>query len=389
MTMPALRQFDLTIIGASFAGLACARTAALRGLNVAVVDAQPQPGARIRTTGLLVKEAVDALDLPAHLMRKIRGVRLYAPNLNYLDLHAPGYFFQATSTGALLQWMAEEARRAGATFYFGTRFDSALQDDDGLSLPTLGIRTRYLVGADGARSRVGQFFRLGLNRRFLVGAEIECEPISAMDERFLHCFADSGIAPGYIGWAVPGVGVTQIGAAALRNRKPDLEALGSVLERLWRIEAPRIFERRSGLIPVGGPVHPLGRGRVLLIGDAAGLVSPLTGGGIHTALSFGRRAAQLVADWLLDCGPHPLAQFSREIPRFGLKRALRRVADFAPPNALVNLLLMTPPMRAFAQRVYFHRRASALSFEDWEFQFEQSRFAPQPPAPDSERLRCI
>ena len=48
--------------------------------------------------------------------------------------------------------------------------------------------------------------------------------------RFLHCFADSEIAPGYIAWVVPGVGVTQIGVAAIARRtEPDL---GALLRRL-------------------------------------------------------------------------------------------------------------------------------------------------------------
>ena len=75
-----MRSYDLVIVGGSFAGLACARTAAMRGLNVCVIDAKPEPGARVRTTGILVKEATDDFDVPARLLCKVRGVRLYAPS---------------------------------------------------------------------------------------------------------------------------------------------------------------------------------------------------------------------------------------------------------------------------------------------------------------------
>jgi flavin-dependent dehydrogenase len=189
-------KFDLVIVGGSFAGLACARTAALRGLKVAVIDGKSEPGARVRTTGILVKEATEDCDLPADLMRKVRGVRLYAPDGRALDLHAPGYYFQATDTAALLRWMATEAGRAGASLIFGKRFEGAWEDRSGLALPTLDLHTQFLIGADGARSHVAQFFGLGRNRRFLAGAEIECEPLSGLDGRFLHCFADSEIAAG-------------------------------------------------------------------------------------------------------------------------------------------------------------------------------------------------
>ena len=110
-----VQKFDLAIIGGSFAGLACARSAALRGLKVVVLDAKPDPGAQVRTTGIVVKEASDEFDLPARLMRKVHGVRLYAPDDRSLDLSAPGYFFQASDMPGLMRWMADEAARAGAT----------------------------------------------------------------------------------------------------------------------------------------------------------------------------------------------------------------------------------------------------------------------------------
>jgi len=367
-----LRKFDLIIVGGSFAGLACARTAALRGLKVAVLDAKKEPGARVRTTGIVVKEASDDFDLPGQLMRKVRGVRLYAPNERALDLHAPGYFFQATDTAGLLRWMASEAIRAGAELLYGTRFESAIAHPRGVSLPNLGLHARFLVGADGARSQVAECFDLGRNRHFLAGLEIEAEPLEAFDPRFLHCFADSRIAPGYIAWIVPGIGVTQLGVAATRPSKPDLGAFLVRLKRRIDVKTVKVRERRSGLIPCGGTLPQLGRGPVLLVGDAAGMVSPMTGGGIHTALHYGRRAAQLVSDHLDDRGPNPVSALMAEAPRYRLKRVMRRALDLAPPNGLINAMLMTAPMRAVAQRLYFHTRARGdVAFEERDAAFVQ------------------
>ena len=60
----------------------------------------------------------------------------------------------------------------------------------------------------------------------------------------------------------------------------------------------RVVERRSGLIPCGGPPVRIAAPGVLLIGDAAGWVSPMTGGGIRLAFRYARRAASLIADHL-------------------------------------------------------------------------------------------
>ena len=145
-----VQRFDLAIVGGSFAGLACARSAALRGLKVAVLDAKPEPGARVRTTGIIVKEASDEFDLPSGLMRKVRGVRLYAPDDRSLDFSAPGYFFQATDMPGLMRWMAEEAARAGATLMYDRKFAGGLEYARGVAMGD--IHASFLVGADGARS---------------------------------------------------------------------------------------------------------------------------------------------------------------------------------------------------------------------------------------------
>lgn len=118
-------KFDLVIVGAGFAGLAAARTAASRGLSVAVIDAKREAGARVHTSGILVREAIEEIDIPHHLTRRVPGVRLYSPSLKTIDLFSPGYAFFTTRTADLLRWMASEAREAGAQLLWSTRFEGA------------------------------------------------------------------------------------------------------------------------------------------------------------------------------------------------------------------------------------------------------------------------
>lgn len=352
-------RFDLTVVGASFAGLACARAAALRGLRVCVAEAKPDAGARIHTTGIVVKEAGDELDIPARFTRPIYGVRLYAPSLRSMDLHAPGYYFLTTETAGLMRWLAEEARRAGATMRYGARIRSAHREDGCIVLPDAGLKTRYLVGADGARSAVARIFGLGRNRRFLTGIEAEYSALPGCDSRYLHCFLDHRIAPGYIGWVAPAPGFFQVGLATSRGRRPDLGAFRARTGGLFGYDDTAISERRSGLIPCGGLVRPFAADNVLLVGDAAGMVSPLTGGGIHPALRYGRRAGQLVADHLQHLGPVPDVALAGEFRGFGVKHALRWVMDRGMPAPLVDALVGTPLMAGIARRVFFHRRGAA------------------------------
>lgn len=360
--MESHRDFDVIVIGASFAGLSAARVLAQRGLRVAVLEKQREPGARPHTTGILVKEAAELLCPPANLVHKIHNVHLYAPRMKRLALAAPGYYFLATETGALLRWMARRAEEQGVQVFTDRSFTRARYRDRHLLIEgDPSLTCRYLLGADGARSQVARTFGLAQNRHWLVGMELHLAGLSGLSDEALHCFLDHRLAPGYIAWAVPGVAeVTQVGLAFRRSAgraAPDRWAL--LLEKLGKIadtSQAKTISRRAGLIPTGGVLSPFATKQVMLIGDAAGWVSPLTGGGIHLALDSGRRAGLAVADYLEDDGIEPSRLMARHLPRFRIKRLLRKFADHASLNLGHDLLLGTTPFNWLAQQVYFHKR---------------------------------
>jgi flavin-dependent dehydrogenase len=95
---------------------------------------------------------------------------------------------------------------------------------------------------------------------------------------------------------------------------------------------------------------------VLLVGDAAGMVSPLTAGGIHTALKHGSAAGYAIADFLNGKSEDPSGWFTRSYPRFRAKRLLRFLFDHFQSDTLFNLLLGTKLMRSAAGLVYFHHK---------------------------------
>jgi flavin-dependent dehydrogenase len=358
---------DCIVVGASFGGLASAHALATMGLRVMVVEKKTDTGAKLHTTGIIVKDAVDQIALldalPAHLVRRIPGVRLYAPNLKFVDLAAPGYYFLATDTPNVMRWLAGVTERAGATLTLGATFTGMQRQRSGFALDGVGS-ARYVIGADGPRSKVARSAGLGTNERFLAGVEHEFAGATIPDGDKLHCFIDRRIAPGYIAWLLAGVGGVQAGIARRASTsdssgwRPD-DAMAAFLAKI----APAIDLRdarpssvRAGLIPCGGVVRPVAASRVLLVGDAAGMVSPVTAGGIHTALKHGLAAGNAVADFLRGKAEDPAGWFVSSYPKFRVKRLLRWAFDRFQTDFAFNWLLATRPMRSAAGIVYFHHK---------------------------------
>ncbi len=352
--------YDVVVVGAGFAGLACARRAAERGLSVLVMDRKSEPGERIHTTGILVREAWEEWAAPASLVRRLNRVRIYTPSHKSVDLEHEDYFFMATDTAQLMRHLAGETRQAGAEVRFGQRYEGAALNSETLALNGSGVRCRFLVGADGAQSEVAADFGLDRNLRLLKGMEWEFEPSEA-DGDSLHCFFDPKRAPGYIGWVVPGVRATQVGLAAHRDARADMRGFVASVDPIFGLSDRRVLERRGGLIPVGGLLRNFYGDRVVLVGDAAGMVSPLTAGGIHKAYRFGRVAADAVADHLEQDGPHPGRVIRRAYPRLALKQLARWSYDRLPvARALETGILTQKVFRRLAERVFFHRLASKM-----------------------------
>jgi digeranylgeranylglycerophospholipid reductase len=365
--------YDLVVVGAGFAGLACARKAALAGLRVALLEKKHTAGARLHTTGMIVKDAVDSIrwlrDVPQDMVRPIEGVKLYAPNLSHVALQAPGYYFWATDAVRFLDWMVQLAVTAGVEMRFGALFTSAriARAGEGWEIPLESgevLQARYLVGADGPHSRVAKALDLSQNRHFLFGVEHEYAH-AGVEPNYLHCFLDAKLAPGYIGWAFAGVGATQVGLArrmtpGQRQGRLDMEGF---LRKTAGIVAPEgdPLSIRAGMIPCGGLLPRVARSRGLLIGDAAGLVSPATAGGIHAALRFGEDAATGVSAFLHGKAPDPAEWLTARYPRFRAKRALRRFFEATQTDWMYNRLLGTRVMRGVAEWVYFHAKGSDTS----------------------------
>ena len=118
-------------------------------------------------------------------------------------------------------------------------------------------------------------------------------------------------------------GVNHEGSMELAKRLIDEAKEGGADAIKFQTYKAEKIASRSGLIPCGGLIDPFYSKDVLLLGDAAGMVSPLTAGGIHPAINIGTHAGELIAEHLLYQGENPGPALKHEIPRYVFKRGLR------------------------------------------------------------------
>lgn len=333
----------------------CARALAAAGINVTVLERKKAAGVGMHTTGIIVGECAEEFAIPERVTRRVTDVRLFAPNLKYVDLHAPDYFFLTTDTPALMQHLSDEAEKAGAKILYDTAYENAVEKDDNIIVNDGAFSCKFLIGADGPRSKVADHFNLGQNTKFLLGAEQEYEELNLPQNSF-YCFLDQVHAYGYLGWVIPSVGVTQVGVACRMPIKPDVDAFAGNMKNIIDFSGAKIVARRGGLIPVGGLVSPFAKGNVILLGDSAGIVSPLTAGGIHTALHYGKILGEVIAKNLRENGEHPADVMARIYPRFYLKQGLRKIYEHLSPNWLLNFAITNPLFKFSASNVFFRRK---------------------------------
>ncbi len=350
-----LNYSEVLIAGGGFAGLECARALAAAGISVTVLERKKAAGVGMHTTGIIVGECAEEFSVPEHITRKVRDVRLFAPNLKYIDLQAADYFFLTTDTPALMRYFSDEAEKAGATILYDTPYENAVEKNGNIEVNNGAFSCKFLIGADGPRSKVADHFNLGQNTKFLLGAEAEYEGLNLPQNSF-YCFLDQTLAYGYLGWVIPSVGVTQVGLACRMPKKPDIDAFTANMKNVIDFSGAKVVARRGGLIPVGGLVSPFARGNVILLGDSAGIVSPLTAGGIHTALHYGKILGETIAKYMHGNSVHPANVMAKIYPRFYLKQGMRVAYENLAPNFLLNAILTNPPFKKLASDVFFKRK---------------------------------
>jgi flavin-dependent dehydrogenase len=360
-------SYDVTIIGAGLAGLQCARLLGRQGVNVLLVDRKNTLDQKIHTTGIFVRRTLVDFDLPEDCLGPpIKHVTLYSPAQRSLELVSQHDEFRIGRMGQLYQRYLQQCVHSGVQWLPHTSYVSQSESNGKLTLQLSAgpsITTRYLIGADGARSRVARDLKLELNREWIVGVESVFQGAVLDGPPRLLCFLDPKLAPGYIAWIAHDGEETHLGVGGYPSLFDPTAALLQFRARVTRIidlRNAKQIETRAGLIPIGGVLRNIANSTGLLIGDAAGAVSPLTAGGLDPCMRLSSFAASVVAEYLSTGDVQALQAYSGELfrSRFASRLWARRIAATLRQPQLLELgcaVLRLPVFSRLANHVFFGR----------------------------------
>ncbi len=291
------RRFDVIVVGGGPAGVAAAKASAKTGAKTLLLEKNPAIMA-LKPCGQAVSvhtfETAGVKPTSPMILNRV-SARVYAPNGRSVKIPETGYLINKT---LLLQEIAAQAAEHGAEIHVNEPFFNLAKKENGLIVrtPKAEYECLTLIGADGYNSRVVR--ALGVNERsepiptlqyLMAGLKLE-----SIDE--IRIYVGNEIAPRGYAWLFPfSDKVAEVGLGV--RGAPLKPYMDRVLEMLKsEFGSAQVIDDRGSPVPVGGVISKYIFDHAILIGDAAGMVIPMTGGGIHSSIAAGLAAGEVAGE---------------------------------------------------------------------------------------------
>jgi geranylgeranyl reductase family protein len=350
-------KYDVIIAGAGPSGSTAGRLLAGHGAKVLVLDKQKFPrdkpcggGVTLRAASVLeaCPEQGRRVALGPVIERTIYGARFSLRLGPDFDRRFERPLTYMTQRCNLDNYLLERAAEAGADVHDGEAIATVAATRDSRGTYSIEVGTanstytaRVLIGADGAN---------GVTARSVPGRAYEEAVALEGNLPFTPDIPDGwreyvgldlgGMAGGY-GWVFPKGDHLNVGVGAWKYAGFTLRPKLAALARRYGFDDAKLENLRGHHLPVRTPGSPIASGNIALVGDAAGLVDPLSGEGIHMAFASGQLAAEhamrVLSGDAVDMDGYQRAVDRELQPELTVSRRLQEIFNFAPPPYLAMM----------------------------------------------------
>lgn len=312
-----METYDVLVVGGGPGGSTAARYAAKYGLKTLMIEKRPEIGSPVRCGEGLSKGILNEADIKADrsfIANEVKGARIYGPS------EKRPIILQSEKAGNEVGYVLERdkfdkhlaalAAKAGADVWVKSPALGVIKENGKVAGAKIRhnneiveVRAKMVIAADGFESEFGRW--AGLKSVILARNDI----ISALQYRMINVDVDpdytdfylGSIAPaGYI-WVFPkGEGMANVGIGSsinwIHNRFELKNYLDRFIENHPGLKKGQDIQLVTGGVSVSKVKMPITMPGLMLVGDAARLIDPITGGGIANAIVSGMYAAQVTKE---------------------------------------------------------------------------------------------
>ena len=312
--MPSNISCDVLIVGAGPAGSMTAKWAAKNGAHVIMIEKRQEIGSPVRCG-----EGISKMWLPnvgitpsdRWINVEVEGARIYSPSEKVFEINERdagnevGYVIERDAFDKAL---AIDAANAGTEIRLKTHAVNVLKENGkvvGVRAKTFGeqydIHAKVVIGADGFESQVGRWAGISTNLQLKDMDSCLQYRMTNVDSDVRYCdFYLGTVAPGGYVWVFPkGDGVANVGIGVQVSKLKNPAEVKGYLDR-WIDHHPgyakgKKIDMVAGAVSISPPLKQTVADGVMLVGDAARMIDPITGGGISTACQAGKIAGEVAA----------------------------------------------------------------------------------------------
>ena len=285
-------MYQVVIIGAGPVGGRLATELAARGVSTLMIEEHAEIGRPFQCAGLVNPPAMNMVNLQETILQNVDGALIHSPSGIMVPVGQDGRVrTHVVCRKRFDQGVVAQAMEAGAHLWLLSKPLDAEVKPDGVELKVeregeiIDLKCDLLIGADGAHSWTRRYFKMGRPKEMMIGFQADVSGLEGKPN-WLEMYTGKDVAPGLFAWVIPtGNDSHRIG---VWSRAQDLE--GRSVEQcydalinhpLWAERFANVKEiaRYCGPVPCGVIRKPF-KDRVMVIGDAAGMAKPTTGGGI-------------------------------------------------------------------------------------------------------------